>query len=294
MPKFFIHIGSPKTGSTAIQDVLNEMQESGVLARNNSVYPSVGRNKGGGQTGFRKTLLVNKSNEDLVCQEKYENIFESALLHNKDIIISSEQLWTASPKRLLITYPILKKFEIIFVCFLREQTSMIKSHYKQKVKSGLLTVSFEEFFEKNKSDYDYNKKISSWVTELNPHKAIVFSYEKESKGSIIESFFNRIAENMSKQNYCENFLENISKETKERYSNVAISDEALLIIAGINNAPFDESLKEALRKKCIKNNRKLAKMLDLEHKIFPVDVEERIKDFYKPSNDIIEQEFFND
>lgn len=95
--KLFIHIGSPKTGSTSLQDFLYEHKED--IKNIGITMPEEKFVRGGGHTFFRQALTRKESSETLASRE-YHHSFFSQLLDNKAIgLISSEMLWGVAPRR---------------------------------------------------------------------------------------------------------------------------------------------------------------------------------------------------
>lgn len=168
-----IHIGSPKAGSTSIQNLAANC--SSALLDNGIFYPE-STNSGNHQffthkfcndpinKGFNKVL--NIPDADIArLREKEWSIFTSSLANNFDAVIISAESLFANYKD--INFEMLKKWcqdhsmRTHIVCLLREPYSAASSVVQQLVKTGGLT---------NKGDV---RKVLGHDAVFNPYDALV-------------------------------------------------------------------------------------------------------------------------
>ncbi len=284
MPKIVFHIGSPKTGTTSIQNFLRLNSDKFFP---NATYPNIGRDHAGNLVGFRRSLLRGASEKDLAVREEFRKLFQTCLKSNTDIIISNEQLWTANPKRILDVYPILKKYDIYILVFLREQSSMIVSHYKEKIRAGNFLPSIEEFFVTYNFHYNYFKILNNWRDSLSTECVHTLIYEIEHN-NLINSFISEV--NLI---LCGEKLNTNEFTISEGKLNVGISDTLAIILSTINASGHTNDIKNCMRSFL------LASSFDFDNSSYEKDMLKLasdnlincIRDFYKQSNESLKVDY---
>ena len=209
MNTLYLHIGTPKTGTTYIQNFLAKNNE--ILKKNNYIYPDfqvrfdkIGPNRNG---HFLVNLIKDENGNRLrdkekevekKCFEKCCNLFQKY----SNVILSDEQIWNAAElHRGKDFWPNLKQrfdskhIELKIIVYLRRQDLFVQSLWAQKMKKKNSFFTIEEFLSSNSSpvlDY-YNrlKKISSFIGKDN---IIVRIYEtgQFSQGIISADFLNAV------------------------------------------------------------------------------------------------------
>ena len=189
----YVHIGTGKTGTTALQDffLLNceKLQQLGVE--------------------YAKSGLV-KNNHHLLCRnylrknvEVQANISSNLSQLNQEIIESSSRSFLISSEYFpgLSHIEILElkneiKAEIIPIVYLRRQDEFLESWYAQIVKAYQNRDSIYLLKERLKKDgiFDYVTLTEEWSQVNDDKKVIVRAYEKEGffKGNIFYDFINAI------------------------------------------------------------------------------------------------------
>nr|MCR5451249.1 hypothetical protein [Lachnospiraceae bacterium] len=150
----FFHFGTPKTGTSALQDFL--MDNNPVLEKYHVFYPlfdvnflEIGANRNG------HFLYYIRGNE---YQKEYESCMEklnATLSDNSDIILSDEGLWYWQNNN--SWWNEFEKWcsgldaDIKVIVYLRRQEDLVESLWNQKIKGfKKSTDTFDEFL---KSDY---------------------------------------------------------------------------------------------------------------------------------------------
>ena len=181
--KLFLHIGTEKTGTTAIQDFIrnntNKLKQSGLVPLKTFL-----QNENNLNSRLLTYLFENESDyilDDRIPvpknKEDSKKLFESILKkelepfqsQNCNFLMSSEQL----SSRLQNQYQVLKlktfleKFfnEVEIIIYIREQTSMVKSAYYTSLIAGYIPY-FHEFInihiKLSNLRYNYNLMIKQW------------------------------------------------------------------------------------------------------------------------------------
>lgn len=199
--RVIVHIGSTKTGSSALQATLFErralLKEAGVL------YSDVGVASGAhhliaaaihpGAWNLHPDALSQNDAERhrffvAACEAMKD---EAAQASASTIIVSSEYLWGAFPSA---TYKALRdafapaSFEV--VAFVRRPDDWVKSSYLQAVKTGG-ALEFSDWFgremERWAGGLNYFRVINRWNVFLDAHKVHVLRYE-DTKSNVYKAF----------------------------------------------------------------------------------------------------------
>lgn len=244
---YIIHIGSPKTGSTLIQDFLHDKRDA--LDALDLSLPLTGWARGRGHYAIRESL--NRSADGVEYYENIRSEFSSFAKNQKNIVISSEALWTVPPKSLLRVYPFLKSAKVVFYC--REQYSLIKSHYFQKIKGAGETRSFYDFFLDERENYEYDKILNKWEDVFGAGNVFPMLYEKSAReGGIVLNFlkFVQYLLDDSKDKKILSLLEGFDNSKR---SNVKLPDIIAALLLVVNRIEVDEYAKKRLYNSLVGN-----------------------------------------
>lgn len=236
MKKIFIHIGMPKTGTTALQGFFylnkNKLNEYDIL------YPI----EWGGIPGGKYKLTDGNigpfyENVSMSNEEKASGIMK-LMNENNSILLSTERIWLrpigtdflkALKKRAG------KEVEIILIVYLRRQIEYLESQYKQSIKHRKFTGSIWDFYHKNKMDelLDCKSILGKFEEIVGRNNLIVRVYEKEQ--FIGESIFSDFL-------YCLG-IKDVDKFTKpSEYANVSLDNTTLELKKMLNR--IDYSMEE--------------------------------------------------
>lgn len=204
----YVHIGTAKTGTTAIQGLC---AESGEFLEKRGyaypifpyTYPHVHKNRNA-HFLFGTSGKMAEEEERLRFREGMEQIHE--LFKRVDnVILSEESLWTASLRGRKSLWEELKcesemgGYQVKVVVYLRRQDQFLTSNWKQMIKSGNYndsSLTWEAYLKKRKklTNLDYYKNLERISSILGKENVIVRRFENGAfyGGSIYADFFHAI------------------------------------------------------------------------------------------------------
>ncbi len=165
-PRLYLHIGRPKTGSTALQGFLLKNRER--LAENGICYAETGRYQRASHKlslPFLPQLPDHKVVKNLRTGDIYQQLVEEIQgSQAQAAVISSEHFWLVKPKKLP---SVLKEaFDVSVVAYLRRQDNVLISSFIQEVKSGGLPFDFsmDDYINNHtrKGLLDYYRVLDRW------------------------------------------------------------------------------------------------------------------------------------
>jgi hypothetical protein len=192
MKKLILHIGSTKTGSSAIQSFLwtnrNALADYGVL------YPDIGIASSAHHL-LAASIHPNawRMHADFFAEQDRAAVFEefrqrlqqAASLTSADtILISSEYWWGRFHDRTFLeqTKRLIDGFDSRVLCYLRPQDEWLESTYCQRVKSGEVRT-FREWllanFEQGMAFCQYDVVLKQWENVVPADRIQVRTYEPE-------------------------------------------------------------------------------------------------------------------
>lgn len=187
----YIHIGSPKTGTTFIQQVLYDnkkhLKKNGVLYNTKSLP---------GKNHFYLHTLIKENNAD----KALNNIIKEFDASNcEKLILSAESLFSIKSEYISYLKHKFNRYNVKIIAYVRRQDSLLQSAHSQQVKADpSRTMPIQELLEKthnNKNILDYYVTLSRWADGFGKENIIVQPYEKSqlTKG-LINNFFYLIDE----------------------------------------------------------------------------------------------------
>ena len=196
--ELLIHIGTMKTGTTAIQRFL--VENSHILEEYNWCYPDLcneiaGFNFEQHETSNDKKIwaryinarvlrLFFEGNKKLSAKERdtlWEGIWSTlyTYLEKNNIILSDERLWWGASKEL---YRKIKEryHRVKIIVYLRRQDRYIESYWNQRVKRlASFSEDFGEALAKGRLNCSYLNRLEELEEIFGIENIIVRSYEKE-------------------------------------------------------------------------------------------------------------------
>ena len=184
--KVYLHIGTPKTGTSAIQNFLVHNIE--LLNSCNLYYPAHAMDINGISSGNGAYLIhllnSNKLDEAKVLLNKF---LKNA--KGKDIVLSSENFYRY-PEEVKKLIP-----EAIIIVYIREQSEQIRADYNQSVKRhkqvNFFDKAIEAAFRRKDMFFDFGL-LEKWENCYGKDNLIVKIYDKREffKSSLIYDFLN--------------------------------------------------------------------------------------------------------
>jgi len=173
--KIFIHIGTPKTGTTALQTFFANHTQ--VLEKNNIVYPVSGRRR-----NQHFYLAIPQSNNQKLVKEAWQSLYdELESTQWSTAVISSERFSREDP---LEVFNACKRFnaEIHIVVFFRERKALLSSHYRTLIKTGTRVCctadAFIPFCFERSDVFNYDALIRRWCDQFGDTNVHVLSYDQ--------------------------------------------------------------------------------------------------------------------
>ena len=185
MIDLFIHIGAPKTGTTAIQQYLTRHRRA--LLEYGTLYPEAGKlNTGHHRIGAaifaeRGSRLRGGDRDEVLAEAVAAIRAEIAASGARRVIVSSEYLWGEQPiadvRRLLDGFV---DCRLHVVAYLRRQDLLAQSLYMQAVKGGA-TRSFDDWYAKDsgsaRAGLHFDRVLRCWIDAGLPVDPVVRIYE---------------------------------------------------------------------------------------------------------------------
>lgn len=221
MPTLFLHIGTPKTGTTAIQYFMSDNKK--ILESKGYSYPilrkgfsGIGNNR---NAHFLIYKIYDEKKKNMLDEEKelvvecLDKIAEIAI-NFPNIVISDEGIWNGARKKADFWKNLKKELEsrgidLKIIVYLRRQDLFIQSYWAQQVKETL-TVPFDEYISGGMykiCDLDYYAHLNEIENVLGRDNIIVRAYEKQQFVGTNKSVIS-------------DFLEAINLELTDEYRNI--------------------------------------------------------------------------
>lgn len=184
----YFHIGSNKTGSSALQAFLSE---NSTIMKNNGIYyppqPEYWNEEFRISSGNAAYLFSDCDQYPLGENgiNKISNIFSLTEKYSK-VLLSSEWLWSIDDKTTFFNNFKKENIEIIVIAYLRRQDEYLESAINQKIKVTKYnkTVAYPECLNQNKQagapleELDYYKELEKIRLSIGVSNIIVRPYEK--------------------------------------------------------------------------------------------------------------------
>lgn len=196
MKKIYLHIGTPKTGTTTIQK--NLINNRKVLNKTGYDYPTNGLiGNAHHNLGFElSSLYKSKPKAGLIfdiCQEIQKSSFHK-------FIISSEVFTWLTKEEIFLLKAKLSEFKVFPVICLRRQDNFFASFWSHRIINNLYNKSFTEFygtFIRNRATEEkwslkcagcYDKLLSNWSDVFEKENIRIYLNDLP-KGNLLEYFF---------------------------------------------------------------------------------------------------------
>ncbi len=179
----FLHIGSPKTGTTAIQGFLHSNPD--VLAASGVNYVRAGR-----ANASHNSMIstFRHGNGPAVCAEIAQEIADSpASLH----VLSSEMFfWAPAAVELARGLPPELRDRTRIICYIRRQDKYIEALYKQVVKNGRALADPMAFYRSRRRNLFYSPILNAFSDEFGHDSLIIRPFERKNfpAGDVINDF----------------------------------------------------------------------------------------------------------
>jgi hypothetical protein len=288
----YIHIGTHKTGTTALQEFL--FRNRIVLRKRGLQYLKTGITKEGAHHHFASSIRRTPHpiyRPEMIYETYCQKLSEEA---NRDVanLVSSEIFCEN------IQYDqiyLLKRYfrKIHVVIYLRRQDHYLESYYSQLVKGGYYNNDIGTLFQQhvktnhvdkiNKHNMNYLKLCNGWADLVGIENVVVRPYEKKQflEGNIYSDFLNIFSIDMSSRYLI---------PTKDR--NISLHQKELAIKRQLNNLPIEEISKRRLAVPLMELSRKRSKGdYFIKKNILSLHERQEILDYFSESNAQIAREY---
>jgi len=291
--ELILHIGYPKTGTSAIQDFCYKNRET-LLKSYRIYYP----NTYGPPAHYIHSFVLMgeypqecphelKLTEDYVLLNLKKEIEES---NPQKVLISSEYFiyFPYKPFKLHKLIEIINPNSIKVICYIRRQDKIIESSYMQALKTNPLLYCFKSYLHSIDRDFDYYRylrNLDNTLKKVIDRKFITINYRLYLKDinkdwNVIDDFCDLIGIQKS-------ILADI-KLAEINISHSPTSNEALKKIITKYLFPWDVFYK--IVNFLYEYDKQYPSRIKT---LMPLDERKRILDFYRESNEKLFREYFN-
>lgn len=182
-----LHIGAPKTGSSALQNFCLNNREQ--LAKAGYYYPEHGFDTNGISGGHSRLGISLRDKQDAIAEQIFKEYIEEAKRRNQILLLSAESFY-GLPK---VVKALTDGFKCRVVCFFRDPAEYVVSIYNQSVKRHYNTVKLETFCHRILSTESHQASgllIYDWADHFGMENISVLEYRKpESADASLEKIF---------------------------------------------------------------------------------------------------------
>jgi len=205
-PRLYLHIGSSKTGSSAIQAFMAQNTEQ--LAARGFWYPTIGRQDDiqlldahhllASGISFGATALHKAFFDKNNMSEYFSDCIEQLKAGAADrpqcaTVLSSEYLWgLISPRFIGRISELTEDFDTKIIVYLRRQDLWLQSMYNERVKAGerkSFSAWSAEFLKRPRVCLNYMRILRQWASVVGRKNVIVQVYEKSPRPQDIYADF---------------------------------------------------------------------------------------------------------
>ncbi len=195
MKTLYLHIGTPKTGTSALQHFCagnrNILEQKGIYYPDLGFrFPDIGKNRNAHFLSYKEYINKKEKLRDHEAEQRIraEGIqkLDEAFQEHDTILLSDEHIWNEK-EMIAETLPALHKHfaeqgvQIRIIVYLRRQDQVIQSFWAQKIKESS-TISFKAYMEKERYRFfrlDYATRIQEFADVVGQDNIIVRCYEKQ-------------------------------------------------------------------------------------------------------------------
>ena len=234
MSTLYLHIGTPKTGTTAIQVFMR--RNNTLLKKQDCIFPEFNFRFDGVRPQRNGHFLCPVVKDENIKETCFNRIFELSKTFSK-IILTDEELWNSCSDSQGFWNSLYNKLndkniKLKVIVYLRRQDEYFASHWAQKIKGvKSQTFTFDEFL-KNRAgtniNLDYYTTLKNIGKIIGDENIIVRPYEfsQFKQNSIIRDFLNVIG-----IDYDDNFIDD------NTFRNVSVEGNVLEVKRYLNMIP---------------------------------------------------------
>lgn len=306
MKTLYLHIGSPKTGTSSIQSFCCENRD--VLMEKGYCYPTFSHpylNQYARLSPKRNGLFLQaiyKNAEGIRDQEEEARLLKEGLQKIQDlfqeydhIVLSDEGIWRAASKRRKSIWKELREeaekgsFIVKVIAYVRRQDELLESWWNQTVKHGISKyniMTWEEYLKSYTSDInlDYYKLLKAAADELGVENIVVRRFQPEFfvGGALLSDFLHVLGLELTEE-----------YRVLEEFANTKMSGNYCEIKRIINNMPEVE-LKDRWRYERMLQELSSYSSKEYSSRMFSKEEADDFMKKYEESNRKLYQTFLDD
>lgn len=189
MTGIVLHIGTPKTGSTAIQDALNA--NTGALEAAGIAFVQSGRHRAA-HNDLANAIRRGGADHKFKTALADEVTTEASQRPDGQLLLSSEMFSLIDAARIRDALPFLSEHPLRIVVYLRRQDLYAEAFFKQRIKNGRTVMPFDQFLNSALGDSitDYNALLDSWTGAFPKAEMLPRVYQRDRfpGGDVVADF----------------------------------------------------------------------------------------------------------
>lgn len=277
--RLYLHIGRPKTGSSAIQHFL-WINRATLLDRGFLFPRSVMHHRASHKLAlvFQSYLPAHRVVAGMTAASVFQGMYDEASdSGSRAIIASSENLFLVDPS--LIREQIPADIDTKIICYVRRQDHVLASSLIQEIKTGAVDIDTDVesyvFNRERMAWLDYEAILARWDTAFGRENIVVRIYQEPDQGwSIFEDFAEAVG------------LDIAGLDTPAVRVNPSPARDVLDFIRMINSCnEISEPRKPALRVPLLRASEQLGQVGEFDsHQMIPPRMREQVLSRFEASN----------
>jgi hypothetical protein len=197
-----VHIGSHKTGTTAIQRFA--ASHRAVLRERGLWYPSyeeIGLPAHYGHHDFAHAVAGVEERLSVRDAERFSDFIRGRMRAGETALISAEPIyrhvlpqdadyWSGRRGYATRLKEVIGFEDVTILCVLRRQDSFARSLYQEKIKSRKYAESFRQFLVNQRHEFEYHRQLTIFQEVFGNVRVLI--YEDLKQGDLIDAFFGHL------------------------------------------------------------------------------------------------------
>lgn len=263
-----LHIGTQKTGSSALQHYL--AGNAAALLQKNVCYVSAGREETHRSSHRDLVLALGGKLDSSIWQQVRTEIHQR---ENSINVISAEGFWFEDPSDVRRQLP---EGEIRIVAYLRRQDQYLQTLWKQAVLGGR-KHDFESWRERVPFRGEYLATLDKWASEFGADALVVRPYDRSGERDTIGDFCKQLG------------IEHAPAATEAERRNPTPRLEVVQFIRALNHVSVDVNLVQ-FRRSLVSRNPAYARSCD----VLSYEHAAQLMQSYESENDELVRKYYRD
>lgn len=182
-----LHIGAPKTGSSALQNFFLKNREQ--LSSAGFYYPGHGSDANGISGGHSRLGISLRDKQEALAEQIFSEYIEEAKSQGQTLLLSAESFYSFPEA----VKSLMSGLKCRVICFFRDPAEYVVSIYNQSVKRHYNTVKLETFCKRILSTEQHQASgllIYTWAEHFGLENISLLEYQKpKSADASLEKIF---------------------------------------------------------------------------------------------------------